>query len=135
MKEPEWLTSEDIAKLNEAIVAERDEPFLIRDEALLGGATCRAPDHWYYGGEADIFTLACVLCFGIAENHPFEQGNKRTGWAAAGLFLAINGYVIEIVDDESLAEDMISVIEHKQALQWFTERYRALVRPLETESA
>ncbi|QRG05472.1 type II toxin-antitoxin system death-on-curing family toxin [Xanthobacter dioxanivorans] len=135
MSEPVWLTREDIAELNEEIIAEKGEPFLIRDETLLGGAVCRAPDHWYYGQERDIFTLACVLCFGIAENHPFEQGNKRTGWAAAGMFLILNGYAIEIEDDVKLAEDMIAVIGHDQPMEWFVETHRAFVRPVETESA
>jgi death-on-curing protein len=82
VNEPVWLSAELVASQNRALVEDNGEPFAMRDWGLLESAVARPRSHWAYSGEEDVFHLACVLCFGIAANHPFEQGNKRTGWAA-----------------------------------------------------
>ena len=56
---------------------------------------------------------ASALLFGIARNHPFEQGNKRTGFTAALVFLQLNGYEVTLEDDESLADIIVDVITRK----------------------
>lgn len=55
-------------------------------------------------------TLACVLLFGIARNHPFEQGNKRTELACALRFLENNGYTAILPNTEFLGEQLVAAL-------------------------
>ncbi|PYE85305.1 type II toxin-antitoxin system death-on-curing family toxin [Phyllobacterium leguminum] len=71
----------------------------IRDEGMLQSALARPLQKQAYG-EADLCTLAAAYLFGIAKNHPFVDGNKRTGFAAADLFLYFNGYSLEAEQED-----------------------------------
>jgi death-on-curing protein len=66
----------------------------IRDEGMLESALYRPQQREIYG-EPDLFELASAYLFGIAKNHPFVDGNKRTAFAAADLFLYFNGLSVE----------------------------------------
>jgi death-on-curing protein len=66
----------------------------IRDEGLLESALARPLQKEAYG-EPDLNDLAAAYLFGIVKNHPFVDGNKRTGFAAADLFLYFNGLSLE----------------------------------------
>ena len=66
----------------------------IRDEGMLESALARPRQKEIYG-EPDLCELAAAYLFGIAKNHPFVDGNKRTAFAAADLFLYFNGLSIE----------------------------------------
>jgi death on curing protein len=66
----------------------------IRDQGMLESALARSRQKETYGGP-DLFELAAAYLFGIAKNHPFVDGNKRTAFAAADLFLYFNGFSIE----------------------------------------
>ena len=111
MSEPEWLSPDVIVELNEIIVGSTGEPFQLRDPGLLEGALARPYSHWTYGGEADVVALAITLLFAITSNHPFAQGNKRTAFEAAILFLDLNGYIWSAPDNEIFAGEMIRVIQ------------------------
>lgn len=66
----------------------------IRDSGLLDSALARPLQKEAYG-DPDIFDLAAAYLFGVLKNHPFVDGNKRTGLAAADLFLYFNGFSLE----------------------------------------
>jgi death-on-curing protein len=72
----------------------------VRDENALESALARAENKTVYGNP-DIHELAAAYIFGIARNHAFVDGNKRTAIVAAGAFLIINGYVLT-ADDGTL---------------------------------
>lgn len=57
-----------------------------------------------------MLTLAIILLVGIARNHPFLQGNKRTAFIAAEMFLNINGYSLRIADSPHLGETLERLI-------------------------
>ena len=63
----------------------------MRDSSLLESALARPVNGWNYGDD-DPAVLAAAYAFGIARNHPFADGNKRTAWVMARLFLAVNNY-------------------------------------------
>ena len=63
----------------------------MRDENALESALHRAENKAAYG-EPDVFELAAAYAFGLARNHAFVDGNKRTAIVTAMLFLALNGY-------------------------------------------
>lgn len=74
----------------------------LRDEGMLESALAR-PEQKHHYGESDLFVLAAAYLFGIAKNHPFVDGNKRTGWVAADLFLYFNGYSVEADQHDVIA--------------------------------
>ena len=71
----------------------------VRDARLLDSAMARAPNLAAYG-EPDAAALAAAYAFGIARNHPFVDGNKRTAAVVSETFLALNGYTLEASDAE-----------------------------------
>lgn len=71
----------------------------MRDPGLLESPLGRPLQKEAYG-EPDICDLAAAYLFGIVKNHPFVDGNKRTGFAAADLFLYFNGSTVEASSEE-----------------------------------
>jgi death on curing protein len=71
----------------------------IRDARLLDSAMARAQNLAVYG-EPDAAALAAASAFGIARNHPFVDGNKRTAAVVSETFLALNGFALEATDAE-----------------------------------
>lgn len=125
MSEPEWLKPDVVVELNAYIVGSTGEPFHLRDTGLLEGALGRVRDNWAYSGETDVVSLAVTLIF--AKNHPFAQGNKRTAFEAAILFLELNGYDWLAPDDVEFAEHMIAVIEGESSLLNFADLFTLYV--------
>lgn len=75
-------------------------------------------------------TLSVTLLLGIARNHPFEQGNKRTAFVAASYFLEANGYEIDpALDSAEFADLIVSAIEKRISDEELTARFAEVVRP------
>src|SRR5687768_9653598 len=81
--EPHWISAETAIEYNERLVAASGEHHFLRDRGLLESACARPLNLWAYNHEQDVCRLAASLGIGIARNHPFEQGNKRTGFVCA----------------------------------------------------
>ncbi|TPK76412.1 type II toxin-antitoxin system death-on-curing family toxin [Mesorhizobium sp. B2-3-3] len=79
----------------------------LRDENALESALARAENKAGYG-EPSVEDLAAAYVFGIARNHAFVDGNKRTAIVAAGAFLIVNGYVLT-ANDGTLYEFVMAV--------------------------
>jgi death-on-curing protein len=79
----------------------------VRDEGMLETALNRPLQKQAYG-EPDLCELAAAYLFGIAKNHPFVDGNKRTALAAADLFLYFNGLELQ-AEDEDLIQFVLMV--------------------------
>lgn len=90
--EPIWLSAADIVQINKMEVAETGERHFLRQPDLLESATARPINLFAYENEEDIVRLAVTLLYGLAKNHAFEQGNKRTALTAALTFIEVNGY-------------------------------------------
>ncbi len=104
-KEPSWLTFTEILALHETLLALFGGPPGIRDNGLLESALDRPQNHHVYE-KADIFTLAAMYADGIVNNHPFIDGNKRTGFLAAALFLETNGYRFNASEEDAVLETL-----------------------------
>lgn len=74
--------------------------------------------------------LATTLLFGLARNHPFEQGNKRTAFEAALILLANNGYGFAGGDDVRWAHAVIAVVAHQMTEAEFGSLLRRFVLPV-----
>lgn len=91
MGEIKWLRRELILAAHRAQLIGHGGTAGIRDEALLDSALARPLNLAAYEEEASVFELAAAYLFGIARNHPFVDGNKRVAYAAAEMFLILNG--------------------------------------------
>lgn len=91
MKEPIWLSPEAVRAFHLRLLADFGGAEGVRDEGLLESALSR-PANLYHYEKANLFALAAAYAFGIVNNHPFIDGNKRTGFVAAAVFLDINGH-------------------------------------------
>lgn len=91
MKRPIWVERAAVLALHSESLALHGGAGAIRDMGLLESALAR-PQNLHAYGEGDAAALAGADAFGIIRNHPFVDGNKRTGFLAAALFLEANGY-------------------------------------------
>lgn len=91
--EPEWLSLDIALAVHDRQLAEHGGPTGVRDQGMLESALARPPNQWTYG-EDDLCALAAAYAYGIARNHPFTDGNKRTAWVFARLFLMLNGQTL-----------------------------------------
>jgi len=90
-KEPKWVLRDTVLLLHEQSLAEHGGTAGIRDEGLLDSALGKPLNLFAYG-EPAIYDLAASYVYGLVKNHPFLDGNKRTGFVTGVLFLALNGY-------------------------------------------
>jgi death-on-curing protein len=90
MKEPRWLTVTVIHTMHGELVAEHGGSSGVRDQGLLESALAR-PQNLLAYGRPNLAEMAASYAFGIARNHPFVDGNKRTALMAAYVFLGLNG--------------------------------------------
>jgi death-on-curing protein len=128
--EPVWLSAETVIYINEEVVRETGEPSFLRDRGLLESAVAKAINRFHYEGVEDVVSLATTLLFGLARNHPFEQGNKRTGFLAAVVFLETNGYAIEPDASLALASSIIYVLEGGVTEEQFAAMLWTVVREI-----
>jgi death-on-curing protein len=91
--EPHWFDVEVALAIHDRQLAEHGGGSGVRDRGMLESALARPIHAWSYGTD-DPAALAAAYAFGVARNHPFVDGNKRTAWVLARLFLAINGHKI-----------------------------------------
>ena len=89
--EPLWLTAEHLEQINLKIVEASGEPFGVLKPHELQSAPHRARQLFHYEEVEDVAALAVRLMMAVIWAHPFAQGNKRTGFAAAEIFLDANG--------------------------------------------
>jgi death-on-curing protein len=94
-----WLDIAVMRAVHEEQLAEHGGGAGVRDDGLLSSAMAR-PENLAQYGAPDICDLAASYGFGIARNHPFIDGNKRTAFVAVELFLALNGSSLDASDAE-----------------------------------
>lgn len=76
-----------------------------RDEELLASAVAQPRNILAYAPDSDIFRLAAAYAAGVVKNHPFVDGNRRTGVLAAVVFLGLNGVTLQF--DEAMIVTMV----------------------------
>ena len=94
-----WIDHAVILAVHDAQLAEHGGGAGVRDAGLLESALAKPLNLAAYG-EADAAALAAAYGYGISRNHAFIDGNKRTGFVAAELFLRLNGYKLTATDTE-----------------------------------
>lgn len=92
MKKPIWIDERDALALHDRLLALHGGAAGLRDETLLNSVLARPQQHYVYAESPDLTDLATAYTAGIVRNHPFVDGNKRTGFVVGILFLELNGY-------------------------------------------
>jgi death-on-curing protein len=90
-----WVDKQALLLLHDESLAEHGGAAGIRDEGLLDSALSRPLNLNRYG-TPDFADLAASYAIGLAKNHAFVDGNKRTAFLATGLFLHLNGYRLSV---------------------------------------
>lgn len=118
--EPVWIDSEDCLALHEQSIALFGGSSGIRDIGLMESALNR-PRHLHAYGKADLYALAASLGCGLIQNHPFIDGNKRTGFLAAAVFLEANGLSFQASEEEVVEYTLAlaaGVISEEEFAEW-----------------
>lgn len=127
MTKPRWLSKQLVLAVHERQLAEHGGAAGVRDEGLLESALARPLNLFAYS-EGDTAALAAAYAFGIARNHPFIDGNKRTAFVACELFLSANVYELGASDEECLAMMLAlaaSEVGEDEFAAWLHENVRA----------
>ena len=123
-----WIKESSVLAIHEEQIAEHGGLAGVRDLPLLQSALARPKNLAAYGspGVAD---LAASYAVGVARNHAFLDGNKRTAWVVAETFLLKNGYEL-IARDEDGVTAMLAVADGTMPEQEFAIWLRTYIRPI-----
>jgi death-on-curing protein len=122
--EPAWLDIKVALAVHDRQLAEHGGGAGVRDAGMLDSALARPINRWGYG-EDDRCALAAAYAFGIARNHPFVDGNKRTAWVFARLFLALNGVAVSFSPEDAIAAMLALAageLSEEDMAEWFRQR-------------
>ncbi|HKY41528.1 MAG TPA: type II toxin-antitoxin system death-on-curing family toxin [Pyrinomonadaceae bacterium] len=98
-----WLLEETLTAIHHRQIAEHGGSEGLRDEGLLLSALARPQNLLAYAEPTfDLASLAAAYAYGIARNHPFVDGNKRTALVAARTFLILNGVDLDATQDDKV---------------------------------
>jgi len=100
--EPFWIQRDEALAIHDRQLAEHGGGVGVRDDGAFESALARPINKWSYG-EDDLASLAAAYAFGIARNHAFVDGNKRTAWVLARLFLVLNGAELRFSPADAIA--------------------------------
>ena len=127
--DPIWVTEEEVVAISLQTVAmfgglSGD----VRDENILNAALGRPLNKWHYDSpKPDIFVLAAAYCFALCKGHVFHDGNKRTAYIVAVVFLELNGELCS-PDQLNIIKTMLGVadgtIGENELGQWFRSNTR-----------
>jgi death-on-curing protein len=126
--DPIWIDSELVEAIHERQLAEHGGGAGVRDAGMLESALARPQQRLVYGGtDVDIPTLAAAYAFGLARNHPFVDGNKRTAAVVCELFMELNGYLL-LPDDATLYPVFLGLaageLEERELADWLRANSR-----------
>lgn len=127
--DPVWVKERVALAVHDRQLAEHGGGTGVRDPGGLDSALARPRNRWEYG-EDDFAALAATYAFGIVRNHPFVDGNKRSGWVVANLFLDLNGFEIAYDELDAIATFerlAASELSEDELADWFRTRVIATV--------
>lgn len=120
-REWRWVALSVVYAIHDVQLARHGGGEGVLDKGVLESACARAPNLSYYA-TPDAAELAAAYAYGIAKNHAFVDGNKRTAWVVARMFLADNGYKLTFNPSEAVTimEQMAAgTVSEEQLAAWF----------------
>jgi death on curing protein len=126
--EPFWINMEDCLNIHDKSLDHFGGSDGIRDRGLLESAIARPLQLFHYE-QASLYRLAACYAYGIIKNHPFIDGNKRTGFIACALFLQSNGLLLIASEEDALAHTVAlaasQITENDNAI-WLSKSCKAV---------
>jgi len=122
MTEPTWVLPELALAVHQMLLAEHGGLAGVRDHDLLESALARPRQLFSYAEAESIPELASAYCYGIARNHQFVDGNKRSALTLAGVFLDINAFVLNATEAEAVvAIEQLAAgkVKEDELTEWF----------------
>ena len=123
-----WLNNGIVTAMHLRQLAEHGGGVGLRDAGLLDSALQRPVNKAQYG-EPDLSELAAAYAYGIARNHPFIDGNKRTALVASFTFLYLNGYRVNTTQIENVRvflELAAGSLSEENLASWFRSNLQEL---------
>jgi len=124
VKQPVWIEERDALALHDRLLALEGGAAGIHDKGLLGSALARPKQLLAYANNPDIIQMAAAYTAGIVLDHPFIDGNKRTGFVVGVLFLELNRYWF-VASEEDAAQAVLSLAAGKLKEDAFAAWMRA----------
>jgi death-on-curing protein len=103
MPEPVWISRTLLDGIHHELIEQYGGAHGVMSDALLDSALDRPRNLRAYAPESDLAALAASLCFGLAKNHGYRDGNKRAAFSAMAVFLRLNGRRIVVPEPEAVA--------------------------------
>jgi death-on-curing protein len=128
VKEPIWVRKDVLLALHERLLAEHGGSAGVRDDGLLDSALGR-PQNLFAYEKPTIFDLAAAYACGIIKNHPFVDGNKRSGFMAAYLFLGRNGVELTAAENDVVFKTVAVAagkLSDREFAVWLSENSKQL---------
>jgi death-on-curing protein len=120
-----WIGLNTALAIHREQVAEHGGTDGVRDQGLLESALARRQNLHAYGDNIDLVSLSASYAFGIAKNHPFLDGNKRTALVVAITFLNVNGYDFDAPPSETYSQFLglaEGIVSEDGLSRWIRER-------------
>lgn len=127
-REPRWVDRLVVDAIHFDLLRAHGGMPGLRDETALESALARPRQRFSYEPRSSEATLAAAYGYGLARNHPFNDGNKRVTFVTMGVFLGLNGFEIEAPEAEvvtvmlDLAADTLT---EEQLAEWLSSRLLA----------
>ena len=121
--EPHWLSRVVVDAIHTEQIREHGGLSGVRDETALESALARPRQTWHHGQKVDVALLAAVYGFGLVNNYPYRDGNKRIGFLSIVTFLGINGHDLNATDAEVISE-MLTLAEGRVSEEELAEWIR-----------
>lgn len=121
---PRWIGAAVALAIHDRQLAEHGGSEGLRDAGLLESALARPVNAWGYG-DPDMADLAAAYAYGVARNHPFVDGNKRTAWILSRLFLSDNGIELRFDKPEAIRVVLAlaaGALTEAELAGWYRER-------------
>ena len=96
-----WIETRDVLAIHDRLLALHGGASGVRDRGLLESALARPRQHHAYADSPDILEMAALCTAGVVRNHPFVDGNKRTGFVIGVLFLELNGFEFKASEEDA----------------------------------
>lgn len=129
MTEPVWLSDSLVIAIHDAQLAEHGGASGVRDAGLLASALARPMQAWNYGDpRPEVAVLAAAYAFGIARNHPFIDGNKRTALVVSETFLDLNGHALAAGNAQCVQQMLLlaeGALDEAALAAWFGRNQQA----------
>ena len=109
---PVWIDDADALALHDRLLALHGGAAGVREPGLLASALARARNIAAYDVNADVIAMAAAYTTGVVKNHPFIDGNKRTGFVVGILFLELNGFKFEASEAQATEAVMALAAGH-----------------------